>query len=257
MRIISDFHDYYDTVQAYGADLKIIYQRNSGLIFGTTGITEIEDFLSKLPNTDRITQTYKGNLESVSIKPVLTCFAGKPYLRFDVTSSVYNRFYGEYSESKITHCYTAQKLLNAFKENHIQESTREIPWYEQKESWTFKEKDIITIYKTSEKLNVIPLHRKYNSPVINIAKHKHDDFFGVINPLLKEGKFAIVKSPFEAYQEIGSFISGVLGQPAKKARPISDEIKRDKHGFDDKSFKTAKGTKKPRRKLRKIKKAQQ
>lgn len=58
------------------------------------------------------------------------------------------------------------------------------------------------------------------------------------NPKLGDFEFYKIKSPFEAYQELDMYISGVLGGKSPKLEEISDESMKLKKGFDHKySFK--------------------
>jgi hypothetical protein len=56
----------------------------------------------------------------------------------------------------------------------------------------------------------------------------------VINARLKDLHFFRVFDPARAFQEIGMYIGGVLGQQARPVRDIDDETMRDIKGFDKK-----------------------
>jgi hypothetical protein len=58
----------------------------------------------------------------------------------------------------------------------------------------------------------------------------------VINARLKDLHFFRVFDPARAFQEIGMYIGGVLGQQARPIRDIDDETMRGHKGFDKRSF---------------------
>lgn len=97
------------------------------------------------------------------------------------------------------------------------------------------------------------LHSTVKSPVIVLMRDPDDtrvyvrDYVCIANAELKDLGFASVMDPFTAYQEISSYVSGVLGVESIEPVIISDKSQLIKKGFDEKSFKN-RGTKKPRRK---------
>lgn len=104
---------------------------------------------------------------------------------------------------------------------------------------------------------IIDVHRKHESPIVmDVENHdRRPQCFTVVNPELKSIGFASIVDPYTAYQEIDMFMSNMFGTPAVEPRPVSDDIKRDLHGFDEWSFKQFKpGDKKRRRKENKAKK---
>ena len=73
----------------------------------------------------------------------------------------------------------------------------------------------------------------------------------ILNANLKDYRFAKIKDPFTAFQDIMMYISGVLGVGEPEMVEISNNDMRDKKGFDDWSFKKhPDDTKKPRRRGR-------
>jgi len=57
-----------------------------------------------------------------------------------------------------------------------------------------------------------------------------------LNPKLKDMQFYKVKDAFTTFQDLSMFISGVMGGQAPPMVPISDQIRKEKHGFDEWSF---------------------
>ena len=83
--------------------------------------------------------------------------------------------------------------------------------------------------------------RFFDAPVLLM-----DDERVVVNPALKPLSFASQVDPYTAWQDISTFLGNNLVKNVSTPRPVSDELKRDAHGFDRQSFKKAKA---PRKKL--------
>jgi len=95
-------------------------------------------------------------------------------------------------------------------------------------------------------LNCERYHRDYNAPIISITRtyidgqSNYEDARGrcrrkvtiETNPSLKALGFQKVKDAFSAYQEIDSYLSGVLGVSANPTVQISDVHRLEGHGFD-------------------------
>jgi len=91
--------------------------------------------------------------------------------------------------------------------------------------------------------------RKYHVPVFKLVLGFSKNNLE-LNPCLKDLHFYKYFDAPTAFQEIYMYLSGVLGSVEKDVTNISDKVKLQQHGFDDKSFKTLKGDKKPRAKNR-------
>ena len=91
---------------------------------------------------------------------------------------------------------------------------------------------------------------KTQSPIFLYTSDKEGYGFGhkkfYINPKLQDEEFYRVFDPFMAYQELSMYISGVLGVGERPTVDISDIDMAAKKGFDNKSFRTDPGTRKPR-----------
>jgi hypothetical protein len=97
-----------------------------------------------------------------------------------------------------------------------------------------------------ERKNWEALENKFfelNTPCFLYKEARGHDCELQINPKLKDYRFAGVKDPFTAHQELYQFVGGYLNQPVNKTVTISDLDKIAKHGFDKWSFRQ-KGPKK-------------
>ena len=96
------------------------------------------------------------------------------------------------------------------------------------------------------KIDCEKYHREYNAPILHISfvsldsQSSYQDAAGrcrrkvtvQTNPLLKAIGFQKVKDAFTAYQEIDSYLSGVLGADVHPTVEISDVHRLEGHGFD-------------------------
>lgn len=243
MKIISKFHDYYDSVTAYGIDKSIIYIRDK---------KEFEIELKKekelkLPEVDYGCFTY-----------VFIGFCGKiiPALKFHYEKErTSDKGLLNFKDIVETFCYTYEDAEHYYKRYF-------------KESFTFKERNRQRYKKKFNGKKQIKdffnfnlkefeyCFREYNTPVFSIEitgyniwnYHNVNRVKLIINPILSHCAFFKYKDPATAFQDISQYISGVLGVGEPNTLEISDKHMRNKKGFDELSFKTRKGTKKPRRK---------
>jgi hypothetical protein len=75
----------------------------------------------------------------------------------------------------------------------------------------------------------------------------------ILNPRLKDFGFASVVNPYDAFQRIAGYISGVLGASMEAPDITDDDVIRDKKGFDERSFRQEKGMhRKDRRRKRRL-----
>jgi hypothetical protein len=85
-------------------------------------------------------------------------------------------------------------------------------------------------------------HLELSCPVFLIRHADYTDglrFSGLViekNPCLRLYGFQQAKDPFMAFQEIGQFISGVMGSGEKEIVKISDKDMISKKGFNEWSF---------------------
>ena len=104
------------------------------------------------------------------------------------------------------------------------------------------------------------LFRDFDTPVFTLHRSRQ----GLVvtkNPCLQELGWHRRLPPYQAWQSIDMYLSNQLARqedPESKWEPISDELRRDAHGFDNKSFKSgAPSEKKARRKLNRKRKREQ
>ena len=265
MRIISKQKDYYDGVQAYNDDSIIFLRKEKEFI-----ITDHDKFDRKNDkhiNQDEITQSF--NYDKI-INPennwltrryyrqwedvfkyfdnqlMFVGFCGKIYISvmFDLNEALPIKLGGKHQQF----CYSTKDFDKIFKKFTTKS---------EKKSYIKSKQfgNILKFMKTQLSENPVEINNnlffKYKTPcfvIIPSKWQKLEDKF-IISPTLKNYQFTKVFDPYTAFQEIEMFLGGVLGEN-KEPSTIDDKSMLYKKGFNNMSFKTYKGTKKPRSKRR-------
>lgn len=199
MRIISKFHDYYDSIMAYGYDDSLVWLRET----------------EEIKTNKRATRYYiNTKSHSFLVKVENLAFCGTYYSIHRAMSALD----WHYKPSKLTKIFCTSSVDEM--RELIRKSVGDIT-SENCTRWWHKETDL----KTSSE----DLHRKYNCPIILVGDEK------IIKcPVLKDLQFQRIKDPYTTYQEIAMYLSGVLGQSKEPPVTLSDKSKIVKHGFDPK-----------------------
>lgn len=238
MRIISKFHDYYDSVQSVGYDPHLIYHRvqdelrimadhmhyygrvGSAGFHMPEGMPKFSDsFLAHIsPPTSRT------NFMAPSGRLSLIGFAGKYYLVLEESKP--HSVEGTYGRDFF---YDAESAIKFYAEHY----EREVKYGVLK---------LLGECSINPFADEIEPFRVLNSPVFHIDLRTKYRLYGndkilTVNPELARMQFYKLFDPFSAYQEIAMFLSGVLGWPENATVQISDKDMRDAKGFDDWSFK--------------------
>lgn len=260
MKIISKFHDYYDTALGHGFDPHVIYERKTSVL---TYVEKIEKKLDDFkPWRSQSTRQWPNQDKGIYYTAWCLLFCGKPYHFYLVRppadkGATRNRFY----------CYSPDTVADA-----IAGCKRESALYETKQkkgSWRawrhmnelYRENVEERFAESLPHAEIEDLHRSLRSPVLLIQTRRNEnkwvDKIIVRNPILKDINFFKVKDSYTTFQEISMYMGGVLGRPEMVHAPIPNDIKRDMAGFDKHSFKqTPPGQKKARRRSKKKRKAQ-
>lgn len=205
MRIFSKFHDYYDGVQGLGFDASIIYNREKKEIKKNEAPAKYRKIYDDLPY---LTIDYTPRLESLFIG-----FCGKIYPCLKVSKQGKDIKFCYSFESVKSHLLTlkaTEKDLGIYRFKNIER------FFKKAESVEYKEDlhPIIVFDKTYH----------YGSPLI------------VMDAKLKDYQFEKLVDPYQAFQQIEMFLSNIA-VPIKPIPKMSDQEKRDSHGFDNWSFK--------------------
>lgn len=223
MRIISRFHDYYDSALAHGADMSQIYRREQRVVDAimlpfTAPYTSANDY-------------FHGGL-------VVVC--GKPHLRL-------RHEYVRKGEKVITdwidsydpeHALCVKRKWRSWRDYASQERIeRDVP----ADTW-----EKLCIKHAAPLLLIAPWRdRRYDDvPIEDAARaradalHTHRRHYGesiwsvMRDPRLSDYEFQKVVHPYEMLQEISMFMGSQLAVECDKMVKLSDTERLEKHGFD-------------------------
>ncbi|MFW6025771.1 MAG: hypothetical protein ACOCRX_05450 [Candidatus Woesearchaeota archaeon] len=244
MRIISKFHDYYDTSLSYGIDDNIIYKRekinldkndpNFQKLFkelkSTSDFNSLERFIM---SRIRINDVFDHLLNFEGFGNIFFCLKSYPFLEFEISDSVKNY--------KNVYVYNIEQ----FEKDCVKDlSEKDKKFLHKKSKFSKKSlydkvidyfKDNYHDYSNNEIL--MSLHLEYETPII--AKFENKYFQSekvIINPILKDFDFYRAVDPFTAFQEISNFMGNYIGKKGNETVEIDDNIRAELHGFNKESF---------------------
>lgn len=258
MKIIKKSQDFYDSVLGYGVDESIVYKRETSTvdIYKHSWTSEslfsaysdsrpneeyrklpecIKALLTKLNETSldsRMSIKIKDKEVSVSYSYILFCGDVIPVLKISGSWKIHPRATEEqlYTYSNFEEfAYSMAdfvKILGLFFdkefiEDYLSSNKR---WSDTKRRHAYQ-----AFFNAGYGLSVENIHHEIDCPVIQIKSKGY-----VLNPVLKELKFAKKHDPFTTYQKLEQFISGVLGGMSPKMVEIADIDRLVGHGFDKK-----------------------
>lgn len=252
MRIFSKYHDYYDSALAFGVDPNIIYKRKE-IEFPKYsleaeylyGIEFIESTLKRGPNNCRYYHQQQYN--HVSSEPLILIFCGKLYpgLRVSINWQRANLHWSEVDDHHLNKiCWSHSDVKSHLEKYKIEWEKeprgRKQQWGRYGRHLRFTSDNVKEFFDLSLfgniDMKVQDIHFKFDTPSIAIW---HRDSFKcpvIFNPVLKDIDFIRRLDPYNTFQELSMFISGVMGGQTPKMVEVSDEIRKQKHGFDETSF---------------------
>ncbi len=222
MRIISKFHDYYDSVQNMGIDTTCIYVRE---LKEYTFIQKGVDWRDK--NTVREARLGRGHSNTFyDCSTFLIGFCGSIFPGIRVTE-----MWSPYKKTTSDKFFYSKEELNSFRETLSKEKKNDI--ITGKFSYWNHRGDFFNDSWNNYKENFI----HYKVPIFIVEQpYGQNELFLRLNANLKDHDFQKIKDPYTAYQEIYQYISGVLGTNSPKTIEIQDKDKIIKRGFDKWSF---------------------
>ena len=223
MRIISDFHDYYDVGMKNGVDPQLPYRRfrrEEAISFPT------DDWRSFGRRVLRLSKLYRF---------FYVGFAGKTWSGIDVT-------FGKANELSL--CFEQNLLEDSF---FIDIAKNRSHWkcFGRKPK---REKDIQFIanevkeeisecFEFKNSFEFLNLFEKFKTAIF-VYQMGSDSI--VINERLNQYSFQRILPPTQAFQELAMYVGAYLTKPVIEEPPISDKIKAEIHGFDKFSFRKEK-----------------
>ena len=250
MRIISRFHDYYDTVMAHGYDDKVTYVRKTEEMPKppTYLLGKYTRWHNQWPHpfhrhvvvvcgkpffgiSPMGTGTYESRL--VSKQPLKYVTVNQPMVCWD---------YDALRKAAMTSCnkdrantfnMTNPRPLFLQDEKDLYGSSRKFLLKERKalRDW----------FKLNEDPGVVKdqVHFDNGSPLLYVTTEREfpkGKSLHCMNPCLRDFSFQKVMDPYTAFQEIEMYIGGVMGGHAPPMVEIKNETRIHKAGFDKWSF---------------------
>lgn len=258
MRIISNFHDYYDCVQKYGQDQSFIYLRNP------------ETFeYDRKGNLDYRSKNLTGNFwpflrilnhglsNEFYLRQIVIGFCGKIYPVLEIKKG---------KEGKLTICYNTNDIDDFIEKNYAEKYVKE--YYKEKKNcwsrfWYSPSQRHFNIFfdKYAEKQdNYKQIFIESRHPIF-VAYYRDTWYHSnntstyvpstiTFNVELKKLEFYRIFPTSLAYQEISMYLGGVLGQGNPVIPEISNNDMIEAKGFDLKSSFRKEKSKKKRRKIK-------
>lgn len=235
MRILSKFHDYYDTAMGYGQDPALIYNR----------VTEQVEVTS-WPWDPRIIDLLVCRADFVH--PAALGFCGRVYpIWIDLNVKVNAEFF---SNDTSPDCSLSVEEL--IKQVHMDRSNRDPSWLSRRSivrNLEFVTESVSKAYKKSQEFHGTTvddrIFRDLNCPSFLVldGPYWHTRTFsgGIIkNPRLATLGFQKEMDAFSAFQEIAMFLgSNLAAEPIAPSTVGDDELIARSKGFDEQSFRTA------------------
>lgn len=230
MIIVSRFHDYYDIGRSFGYDPQDVrYVRERKSIYDQ--VSKWRETIRGVPHSRNF--EHRRNGVRIEIYPFRVLFCGKFYNGTQVIESwwTHNKLLGSVYSSLHTYWYSYAAFYQYFLK-YPKINWHDIDGYR----W-----DRV---RYSEFLKPVPeseyLRKKCIDEGVTILyyqpSHKDENERFVLNRELKNLDFQRIMPPYQAYQEIDMWVSGVLPQPDRPMLTVSDEVKIHKRGFDKWSF---------------------
>lgn len=212
MRIISDFHDFYDGLSD-GSDTKIWTRRTSVI------------------DIDKNDPDFKYDWKSIPVIGTDSWYVrhGSYYTAdYDVELKIL-----VFCGSLIPFWKTADGV--GYEEENLRKKFMEVTgelisqrgygyhWDKVKRLFSL---ELPPVYKT--------LNLRYKTPILILARERYGQFKITLNPQLKDLDFQKLHDSFWTFQELERYLFNDLVEPQAPAINISDKLKAETHGFTDK-----------------------
>ena len=231
MRIISDFHDYYDKVAGTGQDNTLIYYRKVKHVV-----------LDKYPFENLYGKSWFYGFNrsgSINVQQRTIGFCGQvyPVLRVTAIADNYIKPFDKIVFEKM--CFTLEDVDEFVKEHFKQKDVDS--YYDKKNKkdrwpWNQRRFRLEEFFSDceKEKNSYLKYFEDSKCPVFTAYNDQRDSYIDY-NSSLKESEFFKIIDPFQAFQQISMFL-GNIAQPEKPIPVMDDEIKADLRGYNKWSF---------------------
>jgi hypothetical protein len=233
MRIISDFHDYYDVGMQNGIDPQLPYRR-----FRREEKVDFHDPALSPPYSFCLKIGFAGKVWScidISMETAVPSYCYKP-------SSIDHSLFIEIAKNREEWKwdYWSQKLLGTRCSTPQEKAQFGIKVIQQEVAKFFEGNSNAYRHNHSDAF-YLGLFEKYKTA---IWVHKLGSGKIIINERLNQYRFQKALPPMQAFQELEMYAGACLTKPVIEEPPIPDKIKVEIHGFDKYSFRKDKSKKK-------------
>lgn len=225
MRILSNFHDYYDGVQKQDQDRSIIYNRE------TKQVTEGRDRSGRT-----VTNQMNYYVNTFGWHHIGFCGVVYPALKLNDQFFVHNFGREHYCSGHEDYIYSLEEL-DSFIEDSCSEKIQK-QYFQNREYYRRADRNDYKRLFNGEYCKLYSSHfTKYDCPVFVIRHNKSSgaDVEIIINPVLKDYQFFKKVDTFTAYQELSMYL-GNIAEPRKTIPHIDDKTMAEIKGFDKFSF---------------------
>lgn len=258
MRVISNFHDYYDTAMAHGQDSETVFLRQTSETFDLPAVPAPEFKLDHSVVKNRKKRDWNLNRAHLVMSTLLVGLSGKLYRGLMFRASACPRDSRFIEGACVWSAEKAEKEVEARLYKGLPET-----WGDpMKKAWNntyYINRASLEKFFEGNGETVLPPNYflKHNAPIWMFDPEKRKvnpsttywESVAVINPKLADLNFYQALSAPQAFQEISMYLNSTLLTGGPKIVTITDDkVKAAKAGFDDTSFRNiAPGPRKARR----------
>ena len=224
MLIVSKFYDYYDTASIHGVDKTCVYKRLEKVIDKTPKQYQDE----RWPSTEHFDVWKSTSWYKYEFDKIVVGFCGELYPLIRVRKI---RSTGEDEFS----FFEYDKLQEFLIQEGVNPRSRRSYYYSERDFSVFSNPGMRRFFdqNTWKKLehNFVDHHCPVFAFGYGLGQNPSRTSLA-LNPSLKKLGFMKLKDPQTTFQEIYMYLSGVLGQPIEKPKPIDDKIMAASKGHD-------------------------
>lgn len=244
MRIVSKYKDYYDGIQSFGMDSKLVYERFENLV-GIVKFKNYEQFESGLwesyltvQHINILDEKYKDY--RIKTEFILIGFCGKLFPCFSFLHI------NKEEEIKRVSTYSTDATLEYIQK--IKDNFGKIEFIEEYYQGCNPTKDELDKYFSHivYQQNYSQWFQEIEAPIFMLTENpelrydieqrkwlnKDDLIYFKKNPKLETYQFYKVKDSYSAFQDLSQFLGGILTKREKIESKLTDKEKVNQHGFD-------------------------
>ncbi len=248
MRIISKFHDYYDSALAFGHDDTIVFERKESSIRIDQRTPENSEYHFMIPSLGaRSARRRWWSNEPITNRrgfeftfyPFTVAFCGKLYRGITINTLQHRNVLDEWVSNCFYDAESYTEQMRRYSLKYTDKRSRSYSWDKFPKGSPLC-KDEVEEYFSASDIDHISFFAECGYPIA-VCHHVMSETGMTVtfDTALKDYKFFKVFDPYTAFQELDMFISGVMTREGNPMAGISDTDLRDKHGFDKMSFKKA------------------